>query len=202
MSDADRHGASRVVLVDVLDRAVGEEEKLSAHRRGLLHRAYSHFVISDGRMLLQRRAAKKYHFGGVWTNACCSHPAMGDEMRDSLVRRTEEEMGLRSDAYARGPEELFSFVYRASWGDLIEYEYDHVFLSQVDSGASLHPNRDEVDDVAWVPMERICDLLLELPGVFSPWFVTAFPRVLQELEEGIWASAPHQEPSATVKGER
>ena len=47
-----------------------------------------------GELLLQRRAFKKYHSGGLWTNTCCSHPRPGENVSEAAVRRLEEEMGL------------------------------------------------------------------------------------------------------------
>src|SRR5687767_11187246 len=85
-----------LVLVDEHDRPLGTAEKLAAHQRGgTLHRAFSVFLFNDaGRMLLQQRAAGKYHFGGLWTNACCSHPRPGEAVEDAARRRVREELGV------------------------------------------------------------------------------------------------------------
>ena len=73
-----------VILVDEQDRELGAMEKLAAHERGgTRHRAFSVFIVDpQGRWLLQRRAAGKYHFPGLWTNACCSHPRPGEATAD------------------------------------------------------------------------------------------------------------------------
>ena len=85
----------QVILVDARDREVGTDAKLSAHAEGKLHRALSVFVFdTDGNMLLQRRAATKYHSGGLWSNTCCSHPRPGESVHEAAQRRLREEMGL------------------------------------------------------------------------------------------------------------
>ena len=67
----------KVILVDTKDNEVGSMEKQEAHVKGLLHRAFSIFIFNDkNELLLERRAFKKYHSGGLWTNTCCSHPRL------------------------------------------------------------------------------------------------------------------------------
>ena len=84
-----------VILVNENDDPKGQMEKLEAHEKGLLHRAFSVLIFnSKGEMLLQKRASSKYHSGGLWTNACCSHPRPGEEAIDAAVRRLQEEMGF------------------------------------------------------------------------------------------------------------
>ncbi|NNK81326.1 MAG: NUDIX domain-containing protein, partial [Flavobacteriales bacterium] len=85
----------RVILVDESDRPQGLMEKMEAHEKAVLHRAFSVFVFdSEGRMLLQRRALEKYHSGGLWTNSCCSHPRENETTEEAAHRRLKEEMGF------------------------------------------------------------------------------------------------------------
>ena len=102
--------SQQVILVDEQDRPVGVEEKLKAHENGgRLHRAFSIFVFnSAGQMLLQRRSRRKYHFGGLWTNACCSHPHPGESLEHSARARLNKEFGFNVPL-----SEAFSFTYRA-----------------------------------------------------------------------------------------
>ena len=45
------------------------------------------FIFNDkGEILLHKRADKKYHSGGLWTNACCSHPQPGEEILAAAPR--------------------------------------------------------------------------------------------------------------------
>lgn len=134
---------STVVLVDSRDESIGTAEKLQAHQRGLLHRAVSVFVFdSRDRLLVQRRAAGKYHGGGLWTNTCCSHPAPGETPAVAAERRLFEEMGIRCELRP-----AFAFLYRADVGDgLIEHEYDHVFVGVSD--AEPRPDPNEVGEFA------------------------------------------------------
>jgi len=80
--------AEEVILVDAQDQALGLMEKMEAHRRGLLHRAFSVFVLNrKGELLLQQRAAHKYHSGQLWTNTVCSHPREGEAVEAAAHRR-------------------------------------------------------------------------------------------------------------------
>ena len=124
-----------VVLVNENDEVVGAMPKMEAHQKGLLHRAFSVFIFdSKGRMLLQQRAAEKYHGAHLWTNACCSHPYPGERTEDAAKRRLKEELGFGVKLH-----EIFSFTYYAKVeNDLIEHEFDHVFLSKRTSLPSLN----------------------------------------------------------------
>src|SRR6478735_7868072 len=114
-----------VILVDERDTAVGIMEKMEVHQKALLHRAFSVFIFNDkGEMLLQKRAEKKYHSGGLWTNACCSHPQPGEDTMESANNRLREEMGFNTALH-----KAFTFVYKAPFENgLTEHEYDHVFV--------------------------------------------------------------------------
>ena len=88
----------KVVLVDKKDFQLGLMPKLEAHRKGVLHRAFSIFIFNSSRMLLmQKRSSLKYHSPGLWTNTCCSHQRDGERTIDAAKRRLNEEMGLNVD---------------------------------------------------------------------------------------------------------
>src|SRR5258708_5798594 len=116
-------------------------EKLEVHQKGLLHRAFSIFIFNrKGEMLLQQRALNKYHNGGLWTNACCSHPAPGEKTLTAATRRLKEEMG-----FTTALEKAFDFTYKVSFENgLTENEFDHVFTGRYEG--SIEPNPDEVKD--------------------------------------------------------
>lgn len=163
----------RVVLVDTDDVELGTLEKLRAHMEGALHRAFSVFVFdSEGRMLLQRRAAAKYHSGGLWSNTCCSHPRPGEAVIDAARRRLREEMG-----FACPLSEAFRFVYRADvGGGLVEHEYDHVFIGRF--GGEPTPNPDEVEGWRWVAVDEVRAEMERDPDAFTFWFRVALAEVL------------------------
>ena len=121
----------KLILVDILDRPVGTLDKLAVHQKGLLHRAFSVFLLDvpRRRMLLQKRAPGKYHSSGLWANTCCSHPRPEEDTLEAARRRLYEETGLRSELT-----ELFTFIYRAEFDNgLSEYELDHVLVGNYDS---------------------------------------------------------------------
>jgi isopentenyl-diphosphate Delta-isomerase len=163
-----------LILVDEKDQAWGKLEKQLVHEKGLLHRAFSVFVFnSKGEMLLQQRADHKYHSGGLWTNACCSHPRYGEALQDAVQRRMFEEIGLQSES-----KHIFQFQYRAEFENgLIEHELDHVFVSVTDDTPTANP--DEVKDFKYVLPEKVQDELRANPEQFTVWFRICFDRVLQ-----------------------
>lgn len=175
--DASDTTADRVILVDGDDHELGTMPKLAVHQQGRLHRALSVFIFnSRGEMLLQRRAAAKYHSGGLWANACCSHPHPGEDVSDAARRRLREEMGISCEEL----EFAFAFPYRADvGGGLTEHEYDHVFLGRCD--AAPRPDPREVAQWRWAATEVIAAELARDPAAFAAWFRLLFPRVAAHL---------------------
>lgn len=158
--------SERVILIDESDREIGSAEKLDAHRKGLLHRAFSVVVWdASGRQLLQRRADSKYHSGGLWTNTCCGHPRPGEPVAAAAARRLEEEMGFTC------PLEWLGIVgYRADVGnDLIEHEIVHVFRARYDG--AVVPDPAEVAAYKWCGLDSIQRDVAAAPGQFTAWFV-------------------------------
>jgi isopentenyl-diphosphate delta-isomerase len=167
-----------VILVDEADRPVGVERKLPAHENGgKLHRAFSVFIFNrSGQMLIQRRADAKYHFGGLWTNACCSHPRRGRTLVESARARLREEFGFDVPL-----EERFSFVYRAEdpASGLTEHEFDHVLVGYFDG--EPQPNPDEIGAWRWVEPRELMDDVDRSPERYTPWFKLVLRRVLDEI---------------------
>ena len=161
-----------VTLVDADDNAVGTMEKMEAHRTGALHRAFSIFLFDrHGRMLLQRRAASKYHSPRLWTNACCSHPAPGETTLQAAQRRVQEELGITP-----GLEPQFVFTYRAQLeNDLVEHEIDHVYFGNWND--VLKPDPAEVMDTRWVGLAELEAEIAAASGNFTPWLLICWPQV-------------------------
>jgi isopentenyl-diphosphate delta-isomerase len=164
----------QVVLVDEKDREVGVMEKMEAHQKALLHRAFSVFIFNArGEMLLQRRAFAKYHSGGLWTNACCSHPRPGEAVAAAAGRRLQEELGFSVPLT-----EAFHFIYKAFFDNgLTEYEFDHVLTGFYDG--EIYPNREEVEDVRWLTIQDIRTDLEARPAVYTAWFKIALQAFLE-----------------------
>jgi isopentenyl-diphosphate delta-isomerase len=162
----------QVILVNSTDEEIGVMEKMEAHQKGLLHRAFSVFIFnSKGEMLLQQRAINKYHSGGLWTNACCSHPQPGEDTQTAAVRRLEEEMGFET-----GIEKIFDFVYKTEFDNgLTEHEFDHVFAGHYEGPVVF--NKEEVKDVCYKNLEDIRHSLETHPQKYTAWFHLAFPTI-------------------------
>ncbi|HYE53838.1 MAG TPA: isopentenyl-diphosphate Delta-isomerase [Chitinophagaceae bacterium] len=162
--------SDQVILVNENDEPVGAMDKMEAHRQAKLHRAFSVFIFNgSGEMLLQQRADGKYHSGGLWTNACCSHPAPGEETLPAANRRLREEMGFNTPIV-----KIFDFVYKATFANgLTEYEYDHVFLG-VYSG-DISPDPAEVQDYCHKSLNEIREDMADNPDMYTAWFHIAIP---------------------------
>ena len=166
-----------VILVNENDGITGSMEKLEAHKKGLLHRAFSIFVFNrQGEMLMQQRAIHKYHSGGLWTNACCSHPEPGQDTLHAAKQRLQEEMGFTTPL-----EKLFDFIYKAEFDNgLMEHEFDHVFAGEYEGKILL--NKDEADDFCFKNMKEIGESLKTNSQKYTAWFQLAFPRIEQWCE--------------------
>lgn len=162
--------SDQVILVNEKDEQVDVMDKMEAHKLGVLHRAFSIFIFNgNGEMLLQQRAHHKYHSGGLWTNACCSHPAPGESTDAAAARRLQEEMGFTAHLI-----KVFDFTYRAEFDNgLIEHEFDHVYLGLYNG--DVYPNPDEVSDYSYKRLEDITTEMSEQPEMFTAWFHIAFP---------------------------
>ena len=165
--------SEEVILVDDDDNFLGTADKLEAHRQGLLHRAFSVFIINDtGEWLLQQRAMEKYHSGGLWTNACCSHPRPDETTMEAAVRRLHEEMGITAALT-----HLFHFTYRTEFDNgLIEHELDHVYIGRFSGTPQPDPN--EVMDWKFVHPEKIIAEVKAYPERFTEWFKLSYEIVL------------------------
>ena len=166
-----------VILVDIFNNPIGYAEKYSAHQNPKLHRAFSVFLVnSNGDVLIQKRAIDKYHSGGKWANACCSHPENIDEPTIvSATKRIREELGINKKVELK---ELFSFVYFAKFHDeLFEYEHDTVFIGYYDGEITL--DETEVSEYKWISKEDLAKELTDSPEEFAVWFLSCAPRVLE-----------------------
>lgn len=167
-----------VVLVDREDNELGLMEKQQAHIAGLLHRAFSVFIFnSNGELMLQQRAASKYHSPTLWTNTCCSHPRENESYLEAAHRRLIEEMGFDCDLTFK-----FKFIYKASLDNgLTEHELDYVFVGTFDDEPNL--NSEEVMAYRWVEMEDLKKDIAKNPQNYTAWFKIIFDQYLSNIEE-------------------
>ena len=166
-----------VILVDKDDKPIGQMEKLEAHEKALLHRAFSVFIFNDkDELMLQQRALSKYHSPGLWTNTCCSHQRHGESNIDAGKRRLQEEMGFSVDL-----EEVTSFIYKAPFDNgLTEHELDHVLVGYYNHNPS--PNPEEVESWKWVSVAEIKQDIIDNPTIYTAWFKIIFEKYLNSLD--------------------
>lgn len=169
-----------VLLVDEQDNFLGVMEKMEAHQKAVLHRAFSVFILNDkGEIMMQQRALHKYHSPGLWTNTCCSHQQEGESNVQAAERRLMEEMGVFTPL-----KEAFSFIYKATFNNgLTEHEYDYVLIGYFNDAPKINPT--EVADWKWMSMEEIKSELQSHPQLYTEWFKIIFDRFCHHLTQNL-----------------
>lgn len=169
-----------VILVNEQDEPIGQMEKMEAHEKGVLHRAFSAFIFNDkNELLLQKRASSKYHSGGLWSNSCCSHPRNGESVVQAGERRLTEEMGFTVPVEA-----VFSFIYKAELDHgLTEHELDHVLIGRYNDAPNINP--EEVEDWKYVNLDELSADMKQYPENYTEWFKIVFDRVRVVLSDAI-----------------
>ncbi len=168
----------KVILVNENDEPQGLMEKMEAHEKGLLHRAFSIFIFNKkGELMIQQRAFHKYHSGGEWANTCCSHQRDGETTLEAAHRRLHEEMGFDTDLV-----EVFSFIYKAKLDKgLYEHEYDHVLFGFYDGEPAINP--EEVSDWKYISIDELQEDIRNHPDKYTPWLKIALAEVIEHLEK-------------------
>lgn len=165
-----------VILVNPADEKVGLMEKLEAHQKALLHRAFSVFVFNDdNELMLQQRALTKYHSPGLWTNTCCSHQRDGESNIEAGTRRLQEEMGFVTPL-----KETISFIYKAPFDNgLTEHELDHILVGNYNEAPIINPN--EVANWKWMPLESVKTDIQSNPQLYTEWFKIIFDKFYETI---------------------
>ena len=155
-----------VLLVDKDDNFIGVAEKIHAHRKSLLHRAFSVFIFNDkNELLLQKRSIKKYHCGGLWTNSCCSHAQLNEDITKTAQKRLEFEMGISTSlTYV----EKFTYLAKLN-EEMTEHEIDYVFVGWVSDKSSFSINQEEACDFSWAGIKNLQESITKKPEKYTPW---------------------------------
>jgi isopentenyl-diphosphate delta-isomerase len=166
-----------VILVDENDQPIGTMEKIEAHEKAMLHRAFSVFILNKkGEIMLQQRASHKYHSPLLWTNTCCSHQRVGETNLEAGRRRLQEEMGFEVSL-----KELFHFIYKAPFDNgLTEHELDHVMIGYYNGQPNINP--EEVENWKWMGIEEIRKDMTENPEIYTVWFKIIFDEFYHYIE--------------------
>jgi isopentenyl-diphosphate delta-isomerase len=152
-------------------------EKMEAHRKGVLHRAFSVIIHNNGKILLQQRSLNKYHSSGLWTNTCCSHPRPDESLEDAGRRRLQEEMGIHCSVKPH-----FHFIYKAQLdGNLTEHELDYVLFGSYEG--EIHPNPDEVMDYKWIDWHEFAEDITQNPQRYTAWLQILISDYKHNIEE-------------------
>lgn len=168
----------QVILVNAQDEPIGLMNKMEAHEKAVLHRAFSVFILNDkNEVMLQQRAHHKYHSPLLWTNTCCSHQRAGETNIEAGKRRLFEEMGFQTEL-----KELFHFIYKAPFDNgLTEHELDHVMIGYYNEAPIINP--DEVESWKWMSIEAIKEDMKQHPETYTVWFKIIFDEFYHYLED-------------------
>lgn len=166
----------QVILVNEKNEQIGLMPKMEAHEKALLHRAFSVFVFNDSNeLMIQQRAAHKYHSPLLWTNTCCSHQREGESNIEAGKRRLQEEMGFTTDL-----EESISFIYKAPFDNgLTEHEFDHILIGYYNEEPNINP--DEVASWKWMSLEAVKADISKQPSLYTEWFKIIFEKFYQHI---------------------
>ena len=168
----------KVILVNEKDEQIGLMEKIEAHEKALLHRAFSVFVFNDkNELMIQQRALGKYHSPGLWTNTCCSHQREGESNVEAGKRRLQEEMGFSTEL-----KDTISFIYKAPFDNgLTEHEFDHILVGNFEGEPDLNP--DEVAAWKWVSLEDLKKDMKDNPEIYTEWFKIIFDKYYAHIQQ-------------------
>lgn len=168
----------KVILVDINDNPIGLMNKLEAHEKAVLHRAFSVFILNDkNELMLQQRAHHKYHSPLLWTNTCCSHQRENETNIQSGTRRLHEEMGFETEL-----KEMFHFIYKAPFDNgLTEHELDHVMLGYYNDMPDI--NKDEVESWKWMKIEDVKNDMIRNPNQYTVWFKIIFEEFYHHFDD-------------------
>jgi isopentenyl-diphosphate delta-isomerase len=168
----------KVILVDINDNPIGLMNKLEAHEKAVLHRAFSVFILNDkNELMLQQRAHRKYHSPLLWTNTCCSHQRENETNIQAGTRRLQEEMGFETEL-----KEMFHFIYKAPFDNgLTEHELDHVMLGYYNDLPKI--NEDEVESWKWMKIEDVKNDMITKPDLYTVWFKIIFEEFYHHFDD-------------------
>jgi len=168
----------KVILVNENDEQIGLMPKMEAHEKAVLHRAFSVFILnSNNEIMLQQRAAQKYHSPLLWTNTTCSHQREGESNIQAGTRRLREEMGFETEL-----KELFSFIYKAPFDNgLTEHELDHVMIGYYNDEPAI--NTEEAESWKWMGIDAVKEDMQNHPESYTVWFRIIFDEFYHFLED-------------------
>ncbi len=167
-----------VVLVNDKDENIGVSEKINTHIEGYRHRAFSVFIFNNkGQLLVQKRAKRKYHCGGLMTNSCCSHPRYKEGIIDAGKRRLQEELGFVCDLKEV---DVVSYNFLFDNG-LTENEVDHILIGNYTGEVNI--NKDEVESYEYLDLDYLEEDTIKNKEKYTPWFLYIFKNIKNYIEK-------------------
>jgi len=161
-------------LIDIVDQAGNplgfSRPRDEVHKTGLWHKTVHIWVLnSKQQLLLQKRAATKESFPGLWDISAAGHISAGDTSVSAACRELLEEIGV----CATQQELIYVCTIRGIYEDpsrpFIDHELSDVFLVRkeipIDKKTMLS---EEVDDIQYFGIDELKRKLAQTPHLFVP----------------------------------
>lgn len=174
-----------LIKINKQDKIIGKIDKITAHKKGILHRAFSVFVVKPvvadfsprqihrrmnsantkgHQILLQKRSKQKKLWPGSWSNTTCSHPEPNQDIKQSAEQRLKQEMGFTLPLKKAG-----KIYYKAQYKNIgWEHEITHVFLGKY-TDQPINPNPKEVADYKWISINDLKKSIADSQLDYTPW---------------------------------
>ncbi len=165
--------------MDENGRFLCEEEREICHLGdGLLHSAFLVFVFNEkNELMLAQRSTQKRLWPGIWDGTVASHYYKDKNVKDTIMERLLDEIGVTDDHL----EFLFAFQYQAKYKDIgSENEICDVYKVSDINAENLTIAEAEISAYKFVNMQKLKEDVIKDTKEFTPWFVIAFQKYLDD----------------------
>ncbi len=153
-------------LLDVVnenDEVISTAMRSSVHERGLLHRGVHVFLFdSEGKLLVQKRSARRPQYPSVWDCSVSEHVKAGESYHHAAQRGMLEELGVR-DVEVQ-PLVRFRMLYGPG-----DHEISTLFKGAVNP-AMVRFDRGEIERVEYRSLAELHAVLQNGTLPLSYWF--------------------------------
>lgn len=169
-----------IAQVDKNDTIKNKIEKWEAHRKGILHRAFTCVLIYNDQYLLQKRKHKV--FDKFYDLSFSSHPVYKENsnilqpLKDAIYQGLEREWNLKKTDLKTKPEFLGKFYYLAEdlKSKFFENEIDHIYQVQLNKLPKI--NKTFAYEFQLIKIIEIRNWKIKIS--FAPWVKFMFANKL------------------------
>ena len=148
-------------------RPRGLVPRQDVHRLGLWHKSAQVFIFDNrGRLLMQRRAAEKDLYAGLWDYSVGEHLLPDESHGDGALRGLEEELGITGVALQELGAQRW-VTHRSEHH--VDREIQQAFRGEY--AGALVLDATEVAETRYVEVAELAAWVEASPQVFTPWFI-------------------------------